>query len=40
MGGAAWGGHSCPQLANGSGPRAGQRAEIVRRAKIIRQYGQ
>jgi hypothetical protein len=40
MGGTAWGGHSCPQLANGSGPRAGQRAEIIRRAKIIRQHGQ
>jgi len=31
MGGAAWGGHACP------GPiRAGQRAEILRRAAIIR----
>jgi N-acetylmuramoyl-L-alanine amidase len=40
MGGAAWGGHSCPQLANGSGPRSGQRAEIIRRAKVIREYGQ
>lgn len=40
MGGAAWGGHSCPQNGNGSGPRAGQRAEIVRRAKIIRSTGQ
>jgi N-acetylmuramoyl-L-alanine amidase len=40
MGGTGWGGHSCPQLANGSGPRAGQRAEIIRRAKIIRQHGQ
>jgi hypothetical protein len=40
MGGAAWGGHSCPQLANGSGPRRGQRWEIVRRAKIIREHGQ
>jgi hypothetical protein len=35
MGGAAWGGHACPGSA-----RAAQRAEIVRRAKIIRQYGQ
>jgi len=40
MGGAAWGGHSCPQLADGSGPRAGQRAEIISRANIIRTYGQ
>jgi hypothetical protein len=32
MGGAAWGGHSCP----GPGPRAGQRAEIIALAKAIR----
>jgi hypothetical protein len=32
MGGAAWGGHTCP----GPGPRAGQRQEIIRRAKAIR----
>jgi hypothetical protein len=32
MGGAAWGGHTCP----GPGPRAGQRAEIIARAKAIR----
>lgn len=32
MGGAAWGGHTCP----GPGPRAGQRYEIIRRAKAIR----
>jgi hypothetical protein len=39
MGGAAWGGHSCPQLGDGSGPRAGQRNEIVRRALILRADG-
>lgn len=34
MGGAAWGGHACP------GPiRAGQRAEILRRAAALRQGG-
>jgi hypothetical protein len=32
MGGAAWGGHSCP----GPGPRAGQRTAIVALAKEIR----
>lgn len=32
MGGAAWGGHSCP----GPGPRAGQRAAIIALAKEIR----
>ena len=32
MGGAAWGGHTCP----GPGPRAGQRYEIISRAKAIR----
>jgi hypothetical protein len=32
MGGAAWGGHTCP----GPGPRAGQRAEIIAQAKAIR----
>ncbi len=32
MGGAAWGGHTCP----GPGPRAGQRAVIVELAKQIR----
>jgi hypothetical protein len=32
MGGAAWGGHTCP----GPGPRAGQRAAIVALAKQIR----
>jgi N-acetylmuramoyl-L-alanine amidase/PKD domain len=40
MGGAAWGSHPCPQNGNGSGPRAAQRAEIIRRAKIIRSAGQ
>lgn len=39
MGGAAWGGHSCPQDAQGHGPRAGQRAEILGRARIIRNGG-
>ena len=32
MGGAAWGGHTCP----GPGPRAGQRHVIIARAKQIR----
>jgi hypothetical protein len=32
MGGAAWGGHTCP----GPGPRAGQRDEIIALAKKIR----
>jgi hypothetical protein len=32
MGGAAWGGHTCP----GPGPRAGQRLDIVQLARIIR----
>jgi hypothetical protein len=36
MGGSAWGGHSCPQLANGTGPRAGQRTAIIALAKEIR----
>lgn len=36
MGGAAWGGHSCPQNPNGSGPRAGQRTQIIQIAKAIR----
>lgn len=31
MGGAAWGGHTCP----GPGPRAGQRTEILRRAQLL-----
>lgn len=33
MGGAAWGGHTCP----GPGPRAGQRAPIIALAMAIRQ---
>lgn len=32
MGGAAYGGHTCP----GPGPRAGQRAAIIARAKVLR----
>jgi hypothetical protein len=32
MGGAAWGGHTCP----GPGPRAGQRAKIITMAEAIR----
>jgi hypothetical protein len=35
MGGASWGGHTCP----GPGPRAGQRYEIISRAKAIRAGG-
>jgi N-acetylmuramoyl-L-alanine amidase len=41
MGGAAWGGHSCPDAqTNPNHTRSRARAEIVRRAKIIRQHGQ
>jgi PKD repeat protein len=40
MGGGSWGGHTCPQNADGSGPRAGQRADILARAKTIRATGQ
>lgn len=36
MGGQAWGGHSCPQEPDGSGPRAGQRTQIIQIAKAIR----
>lgn len=36
MGGAAWGGHSCPQEEDGEGPRANQRYEIIDIAKAIR----
>jgi len=40
MGGAAWGGHSCPDATkHPNHTRSRARAEIVRRAKIIRQYG-
>lgn len=40
MGGAAWGGHTCPDNTPGAGPRSKQREEILRRAKIIRATGQ
>jgi len=41
MGGAAWGGHSCPDAdKNPNHTRSQARAEIVRRATIIRQHGQ
>lgn len=36
MGGLAFGGHSCPQLGNGSGPRSGQREDIIRIGEQIR----
>lgn len=40
MGGAAWGGHSCPDPApGGEGPRSRQRPEIIRRALILRKHG-
>jgi hypothetical protein len=39
MGGVAWGGHSCPQAANGIGPRAGQRTRIIEVAEAIRAGG-
>lgn len=32
MGGAAWGGHTCPDRTPGGGPRSRQRAEILKRA--------
>lgn len=41
IGGANWGGHTCPDPApGGQGPRSHQRHEIVRRAKILRDHGQ
>jgi len=41
MGGAAWGSHSCPDATkHPNHTRSRARAEIVRRAKIIRQHGQ
>lgn len=40
MGGAGWGGHTCPDNKPGAGPRSKQRGEIIRRAKIIRATGQ
>ena|SRR5215831_4434867 len=41
MGGAAWGGHSCPDAdKNPNHTRSRARGEIVHRAKIIRQHGQ
>jgi hypothetical protein len=41
MGGVAWGGHSCPDAQkNPNHTRSRARAEIVRRAKIIRQHDQ
>ena len=41
MGGAAWGGHSCPDAQiHPNHTRSLARPEIVRRAKIIRQHGQ
>jgi N-acetylmuramoyl-L-alanine amidase len=41
MGGAAWGGHSCPDAKNHPNhTRSRARPEIVRRAIIIRQHGQ
>lgn len=36
MGGAAWGGHSCPDAVPGTGPRSHQRAGILARAKQLR----
>ena len=40
MGGQSWGGHSCPQRADGTGPRAGQRQAIIILAKQIRDAAQ
>jgi len=41
IGGQAYGGHTCPDNPpGGQGPRSHQRAEIVRRAKILREHGQ
>lgn len=39
MGGAAWGGHTCPDVSASHPVRSLQRAEIIRRAKIIRNGG-
>jgi hypothetical protein len=36
MGGIGWGGHTCPQDADGSGPRSGQRTAILAVALAIR----
>lgn len=36
-GGAAWGGHSCPDPSPGAGPRSKQRAAILARARELRQ---
>ena len=39
LGGADWGGHTCPDPAPGAGPRSHQRAAIVARAQQIRSGG-
>ena len=39
LGGADWGGHTCPDPAPGAGPRSHQRAAIVARAQQIRTGG-
>ncbi len=36
MGGAAWGGHTCPDPSPGVGPRSHQRADILKLAKQLR----
>jgi len=36
MGGAAWGGHTCPDPVAGAGPRSKQRAAIIERAITLR----
>jgi hypothetical protein len=36
MGGAAWGGHTCPDPVAGAGPRSRQRGAIIARAQALR----
>ena len=36
MGGAAWGGHTCPDPVAGAGPRSRQRPQIIARARLLR----
>jgi len=40
MGGAAWGGHTCPDLVPGKGPRSLQRSDILSLAHNIRIHGE
>jgi len=38
MGGAAWGGHTCPDPVAGAGPRSRQRQAIIARAQALRTH--